>query len=194
MFQCPKCNSDYAFDRSRTGGGFYCGCGFAPMDTVPLALIAEAWWVRQEKKIVPERGTPEWDAMYEQWTEFAFSDMRGKGKKMGKKKSAKPEPAPVTCPTPGPWRAVKSLFDEDKWIVETRHDGYKDWIAVNIGGSPDHPGGPAFQGTREANAKLMSAALELYEFALLYHSGRGTPEMLDRMVKRAITKAVSGNE
>ncbi len=39
-----------------------------------LADHAEAWW-RESNNIVPNRGTPEWDNMYEQWIDFAFADM-----------------------------------------------------------------------------------------------------------------------
>jgi len=161
---CKKCGCEPAYDYGKIGGGFYCGCGRMPVETVPLYLIAEVWWQEQGHGN-PVRGTPAWDAMYEQWVEASFPTHEERKKKMGKKKSAKPEPAPVTCPTPGPWRAVKSLFTEDKWIVETRHDGYKDWIAVDIGGSPDHPGGSMFRGTREANAKLIAESPNLLSLA-----------------------------
>lgn len=40
---------------------------------------AEAWTSEQGLE-VPERGTPEWEEMYEKWHEFAFSDLRGKSK------------------------------------------------------------------------------------------------------------------
>lgn len=39
----------------------------------PLRLCdhAELWW-REQGKTVPPEDTPEWDAMYEEWIEFAF--------------------------------------------------------------------------------------------------------------------------
>jgi hypothetical protein len=40
-----------------------------------LAEHAEAWWSEQGKE-VPKRDTPEWQAMYEKWIDFAFADFR----------------------------------------------------------------------------------------------------------------------
>ena len=38
-----------------------------------LAEHAESWWMEQGKD-VPERGTEEWNIMYEKWIEFAFAE------------------------------------------------------------------------------------------------------------------------
>lgn len=38
-----------------------------------LSDHAEAWW-KEQGKAVPRRGTTEWQAMYEQWIEYAFAD------------------------------------------------------------------------------------------------------------------------
>lgn len=42
------------------------------MTEMTLADHAEAWWKEQEKT-VPERGTGEWDKMYAEWIDYAFS-------------------------------------------------------------------------------------------------------------------------
>jgi len=39
-----------------------------------LADHAEAWWV-QEGHTVPDRKSPTWDVMYEEWVRYAFSDL-----------------------------------------------------------------------------------------------------------------------
>ena len=39
--------------------------------TMTLADHAEAWWT-ERGNIVPPRESPEWDAMYGTWIEFAF--------------------------------------------------------------------------------------------------------------------------
>lgn len=44
-------------------------------ETMTLREHAEAWWTEQGKKL-PEFGTPEYQKMYEQWIEFAFTDFR----------------------------------------------------------------------------------------------------------------------
>jgi hypothetical protein len=41
-------------------------------DKVTFREHAEAWWTEQGKT-VPALGTPAWQAMYEQWVEYAFS-------------------------------------------------------------------------------------------------------------------------
>ena len=38
-----------------------------------LAQHAEAWWA-ESGRVVPAKGTPEYEAMYEQWVAFAFQD------------------------------------------------------------------------------------------------------------------------
>ncbi len=43
--------------------------------TMKLADHAELWWTKQGKEL-PARGTPEWQAMYETWATWAFSDLR----------------------------------------------------------------------------------------------------------------------
>jgi len=42
-----------------------------------LADHAECWWAGSNQ-IMPARGTTAWTMMYEQWAEWAFSDLRGK--------------------------------------------------------------------------------------------------------------------
>jgi len=42
-------------------------------DSTPLADIAEDWQ-RANGKPVPPRDTPEWQAMYEAWIDYAFAD------------------------------------------------------------------------------------------------------------------------
>jgi hypothetical protein len=42
-----------------------------------LADHAEQWTAEQGR-IVPPRQTPEWDAMYREWHEFAFADFEVK--------------------------------------------------------------------------------------------------------------------
>lgn len=37
-----------------------------------LADHAEMW--AQGKVLIPERNTPEWDALYQAWVDFAFAD------------------------------------------------------------------------------------------------------------------------
>jgi hypothetical protein len=44
-------------------------------DSTPLADIAEVWQ-RANGREVPPRGTPEWQAMYEAWIDYAFADFR----------------------------------------------------------------------------------------------------------------------
>ena len=34
---------------------------------------AEAWWSEQGKTI-PQKNSPAWEAMYQEWVEFAFQD------------------------------------------------------------------------------------------------------------------------
>ena len=65
--------------------------------------------------------------------------------------------------TPGPWIARPPLERENCPIVEVRHSGYKQLVALVYGLHPGerHPGGPEFEGTREANARLIAAAPEL---------------------------------
>jgi hypothetical protein len=46
-------------------------------NAMTLAEHAEAWW-REQGKVVPPPDSAEWQTMYEEWVEFAFSDMRGK--------------------------------------------------------------------------------------------------------------------
>lgn len=67
--------------------------------------------------------------------------------------------------TPGPWKADKNLNPNysENWYVEIRHSGYKEVICSHVGGMPDHPGGKDFQGTKEANARLIAAAPEMLE-------------------------------
>lgn len=48
-----------------------------PEHTLTMADHAEAWQTERGRK-VPKRGTPEWQAMYEEWVEFAFQDFGGK--------------------------------------------------------------------------------------------------------------------
>jgi len=38
-----------------------------------LADHAEYWWSEQGRQ-VPPHDTPEWQAMYEEWIDFAFAD------------------------------------------------------------------------------------------------------------------------
>jgi len=38
-----------------------------------LADHAELWFAEQGN-VIPDRGTPEWQTMYEKWVEFAFID------------------------------------------------------------------------------------------------------------------------
>ena len=38
-----------------------------------LADHAEMWWLKQRHSL-PDRGTPAWKAMYEQWAHWAFAD------------------------------------------------------------------------------------------------------------------------
>ena len=42
-------------------------------DRMTLAEHAEIWWLKQGE-VVPPHSTPEWQAMYEKWIEFAFAD------------------------------------------------------------------------------------------------------------------------
>ena len=42
-------------------------------DEMTLADHAEAWQLKRGKT-VPPPDTPEWQAMYEKWIEFAFAD------------------------------------------------------------------------------------------------------------------------
>lgn len=41
------------------------------MKELTLAQHAEAWW-NEQGKTVPPSNTPEWEAMYEKWIEYAF--------------------------------------------------------------------------------------------------------------------------
>lgn len=43
-------------------------------DNTTLAEHAEAW-ARESGEVVPERDTPEWQALYERWVEYAFADL-----------------------------------------------------------------------------------------------------------------------
>lgn len=65
--------------------------------------------------------------------------------------------------TPGPWTAKQDeyIYSKNSWLVEIREGGYKEFIAEVFGGTPDHIGGKRFQGTREANARLIAEAPEL---------------------------------
>jgi hypothetical protein len=45
------------------------------MAEMTMAEHAEAWWTEQDN-VVPLRGTPEWESMYEEWIKFAFADFK----------------------------------------------------------------------------------------------------------------------
>lgn len=64
--------------------------------------------------------------------------------------------------TPGPWTAKKCECSE-RWYVEIRENGYKAAIVFSSGicGDARHIGGERFQGTEEANARLIAAAPDL---------------------------------
>ena len=47
-------------------------------DAMTLADHAEYWW-REQGRDVPPRGSAAWQAMYETWVEWAFSDLHGSG-------------------------------------------------------------------------------------------------------------------
>ena len=50
------------------------------MAEMTLADHAE-YWCREQGKQVPARDTAEWQAMYEAWATWAFSDLRGEDTK-----------------------------------------------------------------------------------------------------------------
>ena len=45
-------------------------------DSTPLADAED--WQRANGKPVPPRDTPEWQAMYEAWVNYAFADFQGR--------------------------------------------------------------------------------------------------------------------
>lgn len=51
---------------------------------------------------------------------------------------------------------------QNRWLVEKRANGWKTFIA-EVYGDPDHQGGKEWQGSREANAKLIANAPLLLE-------------------------------
>ena len=42
-------------------------------ENMTCAEHAEYWW-REQGETVPPENTPEWQAMYEKWIDFAFAD------------------------------------------------------------------------------------------------------------------------
>ncbi len=46
---------------------------------------AEAWH-REQGKLLPPRGTDEWQAMYEAWATWAFADLRTEEKRRPRKR------------------------------------------------------------------------------------------------------------
>lgn len=86
--------------------------------------------------------------------------------------------------TPGPWRVVDSMGDSGRAVVGGNNELIADCYADSAEGYnlPEDYG---------ANARLIASAPELLDFALLYESGRGTPKMLNDMVRAAIAKATN---
>lgn len=55
-----------------------------------LADHADAWW-REKGNEVPDRGTAEWQKIYEAWAAWAFADLRGPDKLRPRRRRSNPK-------------------------------------------------------------------------------------------------------